>query len=151
MQEGTDTIMDIFPFTLLIEIICIPILVVAIFTAIADGRTPPSALDNKPNRLTSFVVPLPPEEVMKIIIKFAQQTGYCIETIAPDQGFITLSTKPTLTSWGFFYPIYLSQQADHQTFVEIGIKSRAIQIGPLVSRNHERCAAGIFAAIFAST
>lgn len=139
----------LFPTILILEIIILPLGMVGLFISIADACKAPSAKQARPSRLMSFVVPFPSHEIMKISIRFAQQTGYQICAIDPEHDFLTLGTGATFTSWGFFYPIYLSPQSDHSTRVEVGIMSKAVQIGPIVSRHHERCAAGIFAAIFA--
>ena len=110
-----------------------------------------STLTEKPSGLKTFVADASSEAVLKTIIRFAQQTGYSIDTIEDNNGRIVLSDSATATSWGFFYPIFLSQKEDGKTLVEIGIKSKAIQFGPIVSQHHEKCFNGIKAAIFANT
>ena len=126
-------------------------LMVGIGLIIAAMRKGSSAVKTKPSRLMSFTTARAPHDVMTIVIRFAQQSGYKIDEIAESDGRILLSDSATATSWGFFYPVYVSKQNDGNSLVEVGIKSQLIQVGPIVSRNHERCFNGIKAAIFANT
>lgn len=123
---------------------------VGIGLIIAAMRKGSSAVKTKPGRLMSFTTAMAPQDVMRIVARFAQQSGYKIDEIAESDGRIILSDSATATSWGFFYPVYVSKQDDGNTLVEVGIKSQLIQVGPIVSRNHERCFNGIKAAIFAN-
>jgi len=88
-----------------------------------------------------------PLAVLKAIITVAQQSGYKIEFLDENEGQIVLSDSISLTSFGFFYPIFVTSQGGDQTLVEVGIKSRAWQVGPIVARHHDRCFSGIKAAI----
>lgn len=126
-------------------------LMVGIGLIIAAMRKGSSAVKTKPSRLMSFTTARAPHDVMTIVVRFAQQSGYKIDEIAESDGHILLSDSATATSWGFFYPVYVSRQNDGNSLVEVGIKSQLIQVGPIVSRNHERCFNGIKAAIFANT
>lgn len=126
-------------------------LMVGIGLIIAAMRKGSSAVKTKPSRLMSFTTARAPHDVMTIVVRFAQQSGYKIDEIAESDGRILLSDSATATSWGFFYPVYVSKQNDGNSLVEVGIKSQLIQVGPIVSRNHERCFNGIKAAIFANT
>lgn len=50
-----------------------------------------------------------------------------------------ISDSAKLTTYGFFYPIYLSAIDEKTTLIEVGIKSKAFQLGPIVTRCHEQC------------
>ncbi len=68
---------------------------------------------------------------------------YTIEDIDESIGRIILSSIPNwisgwISGWGFFYPVYVSIQNDGNTLVEVGIKSRLYQGGPLVTRAHKK-------------
>lgn len=63
-----------------------------------------------------------------------------------DRGVVVLSSRPTLATWGFFYPIFVHADGTGSR-LEIGIKSRFIQVGPLVTVAHQRCVAAIEAAL----
>jgi hypothetical protein len=133
------------------ETLIIIVVVIGIFLIIAQTRKGSSTLTEKPSNLKSFVANASSEVVLKTIVRFAQQTGYIVDTIEENNGRIALSDSATATSWGFFYPIFLSQQEDGKTLVEIGIKSKAIQVGPIVTQHHDKCFNGIKAAVFANT
>ena len=130
-------------------------LVVLIFTGIAVMRKGSSAVKTKPGQLMSFTTLMTASDVVKTVVRFAQQTGYEIDDIADSGERIILSDSTTLTSVGYFYPVYVSKQNDGNTLVEVGIKSKVLQVGPIAStiasRRLERCFNGIKAAITANT
>jgi len=133
------------------ESLIIVAVIIGIFLIISQMQKGSSALEEKPSNLNSFVADADSQAVLKIIVRFAQQTGYSIDTLEENTGRIVLSDSATATSWGFFYPIFVSQREDGKTLVEVGIKSKAIQVGPVVSQHHEKCFNGIKAAIYANT
>lgn len=47
---------------------------------------------------------------------------------------VILGDKIGLTSWGFWYPVDISSHANGTTEVSVGIRSKAVQWGPLVGR-----------------
>lgn len=59
---------------------------------------------------------------------------------------IILSSPVTFGSWGFLYPVYL-HATDHGTRIEIGCKSKFIQIGPLVTNWHNKAIAAVEGAL----
>jgi hypothetical protein len=59
---------------------------------------------------------------------------------------IILSSPVTFGSWGFLYPVYLHATA-HGTRIEIGCKSKFIQIGPLVTNWHNKAIAAVESAL----
>lgn len=83
-----------------------------------------SAIRSKPSRLQSFTTELNPEETMKAIVRFAQQTGYKISFTDEAKGQLVLDKPVSFTSYGFFFPVFVSQQSDNTNLVEIGIKSK---------------------------
>ena len=62
---------------------------------------------------------------------------------------IVLEESASASSWGFFFPVFVSKQSDGSTLIEVGIKSKLVQVGPVVSRSHDKCVSGIKAALFA--
>jgi hypothetical protein len=115
---------------------------------LAAMRKASSAVKNQPLDLKRFLAPMPLAEVDTCVFHFAQQYGYHIDDLRLEEGRIILSDSATATSWGFFYPVYLTQETPTTTLVEVGIKSKFIQIGPIPSRHYEKCANGIYAAIY---
>lgn len=128
--------------------IIIAVVIIAVFLVIASMRSGKSELETKPSDLKSFVSKVDDQVALKTIINFAQQAGYSIDTIDESNKRICLSDSATMTSWGFLYPIFISRQSDETTLIEVGIKSKAIMVGPIVWQNHEKCFNGIKAAIF---
>jgi hypothetical protein len=110
-----------------------------------------SAAENKPRRIQSFVTSNTPSSVLKTLIRFAQQSGYKIEFLDEAKGNIVLSDGASLTSYGFFYPVFLTSERESQTLVEVGIKSKVWQVGPIVSRRHDKCFNSVKAAILVAS
>lgn len=127
------------------------LVIVTVFLVVAAMRKGTSAVKNKPGKILAFIAPMQHPDVMKTVIRFAQQSGYKVDDIANTGWRIILGDSPTFTSYGFFYPVYMSSQPDGSTLIEVGIKSKAIQWGPIVTRKHEQCFNGIRAAVIAST
>jgi hypothetical protein len=125
------------------------VVIVTIFLIVGAMRKGTSAVKNKPKKILAFIAPMQHPDVMKTVIRFAQQSGYKVDDIANPGWRIILSDSPTFTSYGFFYPVYMSPQPNGGTLVEVGIKSKAIQWGPIVTRKHEQCFNGIRAAVMA--
>ena len=118
-----------------------------VFAAMNKGSTQMK----KPSRIKSFTTTTPLDKVMKTLIHFAQSSGYKVDDFNESDAILVLSDSASLTSYGFFYPVYLSKQSDGKTVVNIGIKSKAFQLGPIVSRNHEKCFNGIKTALYAES
>jgi hypothetical protein len=49
---------------------------------------------------------------------------------------LVLSSPPTFATWGFLYPVVVTPAAGGGSRIQIGITSRFIQFGPLVTRAH---------------
>lgn len=105
---------------------------------------------SKPSNILSLNTAISIEKAMKIIIQYANQSGYKIDDFNESKSIIILSNSASLTSYGFFFPVYLTKQNDSETHVELGIKSKLFQWGPIVRRNQEKCFNGIKAALFAN-
>ena len=69
---------------------------------IVSMRSGKSQLDTKPRDLMSFETQVDEKLALETIVKFAQQTGYRIDTIDENNKRIVLSDSATMTSWGFF-------------------------------------------------
>lgn len=121
----------------------------AICFIIAAMRRGSSVIGSKTSRLQSFTVATNPQETLKAIVRFAQQAGNKISAIDEAKGQLVLEESASATSWGFFLPVFVSRQSDNSTLVEVGIKSKLVQVGPIVSRSHDKCVNGIKAALFA--
>ncbi|MEQ8970612.1 MAG: hypothetical protein RIE73_09475 [Coleofasciculus sp. C1-SOL-03] len=130
----------------LIVSLSIVLSIIGIFCFIAAAKKGESAIKDRPYKRSSFTTEVCPQEALKVIIRYALQTDYMIEALDENQRWIVLGKPVTFTSWGFFFPIWITNRGDKKTLIDVGIQSKAGQIGVLVSRTHERFFNGIKAA-----
>lgn len=95
----------------------------------------------KSQRHGEIVVSKSADQVRREIISYAESSGLTIEEDGADK--IVLSDQPTSTSWGFFYPITLSAEQAGTARVAVGIKSKLMQFGPVVSQHHKKMIAAL--------
>jgi len=55
---------------------------------------------------------------------------------------LVFASSVTLFSWGFFFPVFV-RAGGAGTRIEIGLKSRLVQWGPIVTRTHKEFAAAV--------
>jgi hypothetical protein len=55
---------------------------------------------------------------------------------------LVFATAVTLFSWGFFFPVFV-RAGGAGTRIEVGIKSRLFQWGPIVTRTHKEFVAAL--------
>jgi hypothetical protein len=119
-----------------------PVIVVAVAIAsfvlikllIGAVLDPSSTLKERPRRIKSMVTGASPSHVLKAIVVSVPVSTYKIELFDETNGNVVLGERPSLTSYGFFYPVFVrSEGAD--TRVEVGIKSKGWQVGPIVTRH----------------
>lgn len=127
----------------------IGIVAVGINLTIAATRRGSSVIGTKPRRLQTFTVQADPQQALEEVIHFAQQAGYKISAKDEAKGQLVLEESASAMSWGFFFPIFITRQPDDVTLVEVGIKSKLLQVGPIVTRSHEKCVNGIKATLLA--
>jgi len=56
---------------------------------------------------------------------------------------LVLSSSITFGTWGFLYPVFIRAEQGGGSTIEIGISSKFIQVGPLVTKWHKQCAQAI--------
>ena len=134
----------------MVVMISVILLITLFLFAFAASRKGSSAVKIKPKSIQSFTTNKTPPSAMKTIITFAQQSRYNVEFLDDDERSIVLGDGPSLLSWGFFYPIYLTDRQG-QTLIEVGIKSKLWHPGRIRARLHEKCFNGIKAAIAAAS
>ena len=105
---------------------------------ISKTRKATSLLKYKPKLLLRFFTTQSPQTIIEQVSLLAGTFNYTIEDIDESIGRIILGSSFNWISWGFFYPVYISIQNDGKTCVEVGIKSRLFQYGPLVTRAHKK-------------
>lgn len=109
-----------------------------IMTVVAYNRTGRVATVRMTDRRMVLHTAAPPHVVFHWIVQYCPQ-GYTVDDADPVYGVVVLSSKPTVFTWGFFYPVVLSAEGTG-TRVDLGIKSKMFQAGPLVTRAHRQLA-----------
>ncbi len=104
-------------------------------------------ISKKPKKLFQIISSQEDKAIIKAVVKFAADMKYEINHFDAKEGIIILSKPLSFFSNGFFFPIYITQK-DNEILIEIGIVSKAIQIGPIPKRTLERCYQGIKAYLF---
>jgi hypothetical protein len=98
-------------------------------------------------KIETFVTHLSPEKVLEILKREMVRSGYEIEEKVQSDAALLLNEPATATSWGFYFPIYLKSLELGRTEVQIGIQSKALQVGPVVTKRHRACVAAVKAAL----
>ena len=111
---------------------------------------PLSTVKERPRRIKSMVTGASPSHVLKAIVASVPVSTYKIELFDETNGNIILGEAPSLASYGFFYPVFVRSEGA-ETRVEVGIKSKGWQVGPIVTRHHDRCFSWVRATIFAGS
>jgi len=111
---------------------------------------PSSTVKERPRRIKFMVTGASPSHVLKAIVASVPVSIYKIELFDETNGNIVLGEAPSLTSYGFFYPVFVRSEGD-ETRVEVGIKSKGWQVCPIVTRHHDRCFSWVRATIFAGS
>lgn len=103
-----------------------------------------------PTQTSTIKSNLPISKVFSTIIDFAQQNKYKIDDIDEGTYQIVLNESASLFSWGFFYLISVHQNAQENiSVIEIGIRSKLIQKGPITRHHHNRLTDRIKASLIA--
>ena len=89
-----------------------------------------------------IVSPAPPQDVLARL----QMIGMPYHVDAVEGPVVILSSPVTFGSWGFFYPVHVHPAGTGSKIV-VGISSKVFQIGPLVTRAHNKCVEAIEAAL----
>ncbi len=85
-----------------------------------------------------------PEAVFQRIRELASMhPKYKLDDEDPSKRVLVFSSKPSLFSWGFFYPVVVTPTAGGGAEVRVDLQSRFIQFGPVVSHNRQKCADAI--------
>ena len=126
----------------------IGIVVACAFLFYAISRKSSSSLQSKPQRSKSVSTSKSVEDALRVISSYASGNGYKISHFDPELGQIVLEEGASMTSYGFFFPIKITSKVAGGSSVEVGIKSRAFQMGPIVGRSHDKVVNGIMAALF---
>jgi len=86
-------------------------------------------------KVMTFAVPV--EMAFRRLV--ANPGQFSLEDSDAASGALVLATGPTFATWGFFYPIVIAPSGADGCQITVGIKSRLIQFGPLVTKWHNQC------------
>lgn len=62
-----------------------------------------------------------------------------IDDLDEQNKIICISSPVSFGSWGFFYPVFIAPAANGGSQITIGCTSKIFQLGPLVTRAHNKC------------
>jgi hypothetical protein len=116
---------------------------IAIGLVIAFTRKGSVAATRLGSRVITLTSPVDPASAYARLLHIA---GYKVDDASPDARTIILSSPPTFATWGFLYPVVI-HPAGTGSRLELGIHSKVLQLGPLVTRAHTSCAAAIEATL----
>ena len=118
----------------------IPIAVVGLGYFIASSKKGAVGRTRIGSRSLDMHTIAPPALVFERLVAIG--APYRVDDSDPTSRTLVLSSPPTFTTWGFLYPVTITAD-DSGSRITVGIESRFIQIGPLVTRAHKQCLAAI--------
>lgn len=93
-------------------------------------------LDENSQQTISFDLNDGIEDCFQKIQNYANSSEYTIEAIDENSYSIVLGESITLMTNGFYFPIFLTRLDENNTRIEVGIKSKSFQVGPVVDKRH---------------
>lgn len=74
------------------------------------------------------------------LVRGMSMTGrYRLDAEDRERGILVFASSPTLASWGFFHSVQITPVGPGAgSIVEVDIKSRLFQLGPVVTHHHEK-------------
>lgn len=118
----------------------IPIVVVAIGFIVASSRRGSVSGTRIGSRQLVLHTPADPATVFGRLRMLGGK--YRTDDSDATRNIIVLSSSPTFATWGFLYPVHIEAD-DSGSRIVIGIQSRFVQWGPLVTSAHKQCAKAI--------
>jgi len=106
----------------------------------ASGRKGSVASTRLGTRRLELHLPIEPAAAFALLTGMSGR--YKVDDSDAASRIVILSSRPTFATWGFFYPIIV-HAAGTGSRLEIGIRSKLVQGGPLVGRAHKHCVAAI--------
>lgn len=97
-----------------------------------------------PGRQESLSSPASPADVLAALKRLG--APYAVDDADDAAKIVVLSSPVTLFSWGFFYPVYVSEAGTGSRIV-VGCSSKLFQMGPVVTNAHRKCIEAIEAAL----
>ena len=82
----------------------------------------------------------------EVVIERIKMIGSPYHIDAAEGPVVIVSSPVTFGSWGFFYPVHVHAAGSGSRIV-VGVSSKVFQIGPLVTRAHNKCVEAIEATL----
>lgn len=99
-----------------------------------------------PDRRRELDVAASPDEAFRAILHIAKPFG--IDDSDPKLRVIIIQKPVALFGgWGFFFPVFIAPGASTGSHITIGCTSKVFQMGPLVTRAHNKCVEAIEATL----
>lgn len=129
---------------LLVACILLPV-----FYLIGSRRDVGKATASRPTDTKAFIAHLPREEAMRAIIAFAERSKLKVESVDEVQGKIVLGENMGLLKAhnGYWLLIYVLEDAQRRSTIEIGIQSKVYQAGFMLRVIRDKAADKIKAAL----
>jgi hypothetical protein len=116
-----------------------------VLIAVTRWFTP--AMRMKPRHVFTFATNIRWDDAMRVLLEAVPAAGYAIEEVDIRSGYMMLGQRISWWTWGFLLPVYFSVAPDGMTMVDVGIRSKLFQYGPIVRHNHRRCFEAVRAAL----
>ncbi|HZP82075.1 MAG TPA: hypothetical protein VFB21_10580 [Chthonomonadaceae bacterium] len=107
---------------------------IGIITIIGSSRKASQALQNKPKDTVMFSTSASMQDVFQIVQDYAKQAKMEVEDVNKTEGRIVLGQNTRGFHNGFWLAIYVQEHPGIPTHVEIGIKSKTMQMSPVLTR-----------------
>jgi len=114
-------------------IVAVVILVVGLACALTNRGDARRA--ERTGRSEMLKTELAPAEAVRLIAAM-QLARYRLADADPSRGVVVFRSRVSLLTWGFLFPVFVSSRHGGGSYVEVGIRSRFLQVGPLVGVAH---------------
>lgn len=101
------------------------------------GKTGTEYLTKMPRRVLTFTTPASPDKVMAAFAGGMPEAKAKLMQTDDTNKRLVLASPMSLATWGFWYPMHITARADGGSDVAVGIASRGMQWGPLVTQAHK--------------
>lgn len=111
------------------------------------GKTGSEYLQKMTRRVMHVSTPKSPDEVLAALAGGIPALKAAPSATDPNTKRVVLATPMSFATWGFWFPVHVSAQANGVTILDIGITSRGFQWGPLVTQAHRNFANAVAAQV----
>lgn len=101
------------------------------------GKTGVEYLQNMSSRVLRFTTETPPDKIMASLAGGVPEAKATLMQTDEKTSRLVLASPISLATWGFWYPIHITPAPGGGSQVDVGIASRGMQWGPLVTKAHK--------------